>query len=134
MKAILLALIVFGACTVGTPSTGPTGAPGGVDGGTQMGSNTGSASGNNPGSGSNAGSGSGSSSANACTGAVYDPCTDATQCTSGKCQLFSGQGIQVCTQTCTPGDNTTCPVQNGQPATCNNMGICKPPAANACTR
>ena len=28
--------------------------------------------------------------------------------------------------------NNPCPAQNGQPASCNNRGICKPPAANAC--
>ena len=70
----------------------------------------------------------------ACTNAVYDPCTDNTQCTSGKCQLFQQSGFQVCTQTCTPGDSSTCPTQNGQPAQCNNMGICKPVAATTCTR
>lgn len=69
----------------------------------------------------------------ACTGAVYDPCTDAGQCQSGLCQAFEQDGIQVCTQECTPGDNTTCPELNGQPATCNNRGICKPPGANSCT-
>ena len=73
----------------------------------------------------------GSSSSGACTGAVYDPCTDPTQCMSGNCHLFMGSGFQVCTQACTPGDNTTCP---GTGATCNNMGICKPTAANNCTR
>jgi hypothetical protein len=43
-------------------------------------------------------------------------------------------GIEVCTVQCTAGNNATCPTQNGQPAQCNNMGICKPPAANQCTR
>jgi hypothetical protein len=73
----------------------------------------------------------GSGTAAACTGAVYDPCTDNTQCMSGNCKTFAAAGIEVCTQTCTPGDNTTCP---GTGATCNNMGICKPAAANTCTR
>jgi hypothetical protein len=69
-----------------------------------------------------------------CSGAAYDPCTDNSQCTSGRCHLYAQAGIQVCTTTCTPGDPTTCPQQDGQPAQCNNMGICKPAAANACTR
>ena len=71
----------------------------------------------------------------ACNGALYDPCTgSATQCQSGICQLYQQAGIQVCTQSCTPGNDATCPPQNGVPATCNNMGLCKPAAANACTR
>lgn len=74
--------------------------------------------------------GSNGSGGNVCTGAVYDPCTDPSQCDSGNCHLFQAQGFQVCTQACTPGDNTTCP---GTGATCNNMGICKPAAANDCT-
>jgi hypothetical protein len=48
---------------------------------------------------------------------------------SANCKLFSGLGVQVCTTTCTPGDNTPCGA-----GTCNNMGICKPAAANSCTR
>ena len=71
----------------------------------------------------------------ACTGAVYDPCTDNTQCTSNNCHLYSAQALQVCVTTCTPGDNTTCPAdKTGVYGTCNNMGICRPAAANACTR
>ena len=94
-----------------------------------------------PGSGSGSGSNSnnqqapdGGASGVACTNAAYDPCTSPSQCTSGVCQLFSGSGFQVCTQSCTPGDATTCPQQNGMPVQCNNMGICKPAAANTCTR
>ncbi len=67
-----------------------------------------------------------------CTGALYDPCTMATQCTSGNCKLFAGNGFQVCTQTCSSG--TPCPTTNGIAATCNNMGVCKPASANTCTR
>jgi hypothetical protein len=41
----------------------------------------------------------------------------------------------VCTTSCTPGDNTTCPVDStGNHATCNNMANCKPAAANNCHR
>jgi hypothetical protein len=70
----------------------------------------------------------------ACTNAVFDPCTDNAQCTSNNCKLFNGD-FQVCTQTCTPGDNTTCPVdKSGANGNCNNMGICKPSAPNACMR
>jgi len=67
----------------------------------------------------------------ACTNAVYDPCTMNDQCTSMMCKLFSGDGLQVCSQTCTPG---SCPMAGATAVTCNNMGFCKPPAANNCTR
>src|SRR5262245_46107527 len=70
----------------------------------------------------------------ACTGLVYDGCTDNTQCMSMNCHLYKGDQIQVCTQACTPGDNTTCPVdKTGANGLCNAMGICKPAAANNCT-
>ncbi len=65
-----------------------------------------------------------------CTGVVFDACTSNTQCMSMNCKLFSGDGIQVCTQACSAA--TPCPMQNGAATTCNNMGICKPAAANAC--
>ena len=71
----------------------------------------------------------------ACTGAVYDNCTMASQCMSTNCHLYMGNGFQVCTTTCTPGNNSTCPVDaTGSNGFCNNMGICKPAAANTCTR
>jgi hypothetical protein len=123
MKTILLALLVVTGCVVGEGSD-PGGGGGGGDG---------SGSGSGSGSANNQGTVDGGVAA-ACTGAAYDPCTDATQCTSGTCQLFQQSGFQVCSQTCTPGDATTCPMQNGAPQQCNNMGICKPAAANACTR
>ena len=70
-----------------------------------------------------------------CTGAAYDPCTDNTQCMSGNCHLFAQQALQVCVTSCTPGDNSTCPLdKTGINGVCNNMSICKPAAANACTR
>lgn len=70
----------------------------------------------------------------ACTNALYDPCTDNTQCTSGNCRAFNmpAPGIQVCTQACSA--NTPCPMQNGVAVTCTNAGVCRPAAANACTR
>jgi hypothetical protein len=129
-------MVMASGCIVGD-SGDPGGGTdeGGNTGGTGTGTGDGTGTGMGTGTGSGSGSGSGTgTTAAACTNAVYDPCTDASQCTSGTCQLFMQQGIQVCTTTCTPGDNTTCPMQNGQPATCNNMGICKPPAANSCTR
>ena len=102
--------------------------------GSGSGTGEGSGSGNGSGAGNGSGSGSGSGTEAACTNATYDPCTSAAQCTSGICQTFAAAGIEVCTVNCTPGDSTTCPQQNGQPATCNNMGICKPSAANVCSR
>ncbi len=72
---------------------------------------------------------------NLCTGKAYDPCTAATQCMSNTCHLFMAQNLQVCVTTCTPGNNATCPVdKTGVNGVCNNMGICKPAAANDCTR
>ena len=126
MKTILLALLVTTGCIVGEAGGGGGGGGGGGDG-----------SGDGSGSGSgmqNQGTVDGGAAAPACTGAAYDPCTDATQCTSGSCQLFQQAGIQVCSTTCTPGDPTTCPMQNGVAQMCNNMGICRPAAANDCTR
>jgi len=71
----------------------------------------------------------------ACTGAAYDPCTVATQCMSNNCHLYQQQNLQVCVPTCTPGNNSTCPVdKTGVNGVCNNMGICKPAVANDCTR
>src|SRR3954466_10517639 len=68
-----------------------------------------------------------------CTGAAFDPCTTNDQCTSANCHLYNGAGLQVCTQVCTVGDNSTCPVDaSGANATCNNMGMCKPIKANDC--
>ena len=71
----------------------------------------------------------------ACTGAVYDPCTTNDQCMSQNCHFYMQSNFTVCVTTCTPNDNTTCPVDSsGQHGQCNMMGICKPAAANACTR
>ncbi len=65
-----------------------------------------------------------------CTGVVYDSCLSNTGCMSMNCKLYDQDGIQVCTQACDA--NNPCPMQNGQAASCNNRGLCKPPAANAC--
>ena len=66
-----------------------------------------------------------------CTGAAYDPCNDASQCTSGNCKLFMSAGLMVCTQACSA--QNPCPQQNGADVPCNNMGICRPAAATTCT-
>jgi hypothetical protein len=79
-------------------------------------------------------------SGSACTGALYDPCTDvtaSTDCMAGApgaplCKPFIGSGFTVCTQSCTV--TADCATQNGVPVTCNTKGICKPSAPNACTR
>jgi hypothetical protein len=68
----------------------------------------------------------------ACTGALYDPCTDPSQCTSGNCHNFTGMMFEVCTQSC--GAGNPCPDQGGTPVTCNSKGICVPGGPNACTR
>ncbi|MBL0220545.1 MAG: hypothetical protein IPQ07_42585 [Myxococcales bacterium] len=65
-----------------------------------------------------------------CTGVVYDSCLSNAGCMSMNCKLYDQDAIQVCTQACDA--NNPCPMQNGQAATCNNRGLCKPPAANAC--
>ena len=73
-------------------------------------------------------------SGTACTKAVFDNCVTNTDCTSNNCHFFMQQNFSVCTQACTPGDNTTCPVdKSGVNGSCNNMGICKPAVANGCT-
>jgi hypothetical protein len=68
---------------------------------------------------------------NKCTGAAYDLCSTEHDCTSTKCQLFTG--FQVCTQMCDA--NTPCPNDaTGMPATCDaTLALCKPAMANACT-
>jgi hypothetical protein len=68
----------------------------------------------------------------ACTGAVYDPCTDNSQCLSGQCHAYNGAGIQVCTQACNPA---ACPNDTaGLAVACNTMNNCKPSVANNCHR
>jgi hypothetical protein len=67
----------------------------------------------------------------ACTGALYDSCTGNTGCMSQDCKVFGSAGLGVCTQACS--STNPCPAQNGTPISCNNMGICRPNAANPCT-
>ena len=67
-----------------------------------------------------------------CTGALYDPCTGpATGCMSQNCKLFTGSMFMVCTQACSASN--PCPAQGGTAVACNNNGVCKPNAPNACT-
>lgn len=66
-----------------------------------------------------------------CTGALYDSCTGNAGCMSNNCKLFNGSGFMVCTQACSTAN--PCPNQGGTAVACNNMGICKPTAPNACT-
>ena len=74
-------------------------------------------------------------SVRSCEGDVYDPCLQEHDCMSNNCRFFMADGIQVCTTGCTAGDDSTCPkTADDKTATCNMMGICKPPAANECTR
>ena len=123
--AVVLLGLLGSACNIGVGGTPPS--PG-VDASR---SGTGGGGGGGGGGGSNneaLDAGAGGGSAAVCTGALYDPCTDNTQCMSQNCQAFAAQGIEVCTTTCTPGDDTPC-----AGGTCNMKGICKPPAANSCT-
>jgi hypothetical protein len=67
----------------------------------------------------------------ACTGAAYDPCNVGGDCDSGMCRTFQSAGLMLCTQACDASN--PCPTQNGQPVSCNNMGVCRPQEENACT-
>jgi hypothetical protein len=70
-----------------------------------------------------------------CTGAVYDPCVNPSDCMSMMCHFYMMSNFTVCTQACTPGDNTTCPLDaTGAHGFCNPMGNCKPAVANNCHR
>src|SRR6266581_3311033 len=68
----------------------------------------------------------------ACTGAVYDPCTTNDQCMSMNCHFYMQSNFTICTTACSA--SMPCPNDSsGNPGTCNNMGNCKPAAANNCT-
>lgn len=62
--------------------------------------------------------------------ALYDSCTDGSQCMSGNCRMFNmpSPGIQVCTQACS--SSNPCPMQNGQAVECTNASVCRPMAPN----
>ncbi|MDB4963051.1 MAG: hypothetical protein JWP01_3050 [Myxococcales bacterium] len=120
MRLLLGTLLVLGACTTGGGSEPPTPDASlsmmGVDGGGAMIDSPLALDGGQ---------------SNVCTGKAYDTCTSNAQCTSGNCRAFGSAGFQVCTQACSAG--TPCPMQNGAAVSCNNMGLCRPTAANACT-
>lgn len=65
-----------------------------------------------------------------CTKALYDQCATEHDCMSNDCRTFMGDGFQACTQGCSAAN--PCPDQDGAAVECNNMGICKPPAATEC--
>lgn len=68
-----------------------------------------------------------------CTGAVYDTCTTADQCSSQNCHLYNANALQVCTQVCSA--TVACPNDaSGAAVACNMMGNCKPAVANNCHR
>ena len=70
---------------------------------------------------------------NACTGQLYDLCSDNTQCASNNCRMFNNLGVSLCTQACTPG-GTACPTQGSAAVECvQNSMVCRPAGANACT-
>lgn len=72
-----------------------------------------------------------------CDGQLYDRCLEEHDCgtTQPDCRNFAGDNFQVCTKTCTFGDDSTCGTTlDGRAATCNMMGICKPPSPNDCVR
>lgn len=64
----------------------------------------------------------------ACTGALYDTCTNEHECASQDCRVFGEE--QACTQACSAA--TPCPDLDGEPATCNVGGICEPPHVRVC--
>jgi len=69
-----------------------------------------------------------------CTGSTYDMCLDEHNCTSAMCHSFNDQGFQVCTVSCTVGDDSTCPKGvDGQKGTCDATGVCVPAMPNDCT-
>jgi hypothetical protein len=75
-----------------------------------------------------------------CDGTLYDACTDEHECNSNNCHNFTAQKFQVCSVTCTVGDDAPCMTTfEGAKATCVAIGagpggICTPPAANQCKR
>jgi hypothetical protein len=75
-------------------------------------------------------------SGRACNGTLYDHCLSEHDCgaMNADCRNFMLDGFQVCTKTCTVGNDASCGMtSDGRAATCNTMGICKPPSPNNCT-
>jgi hypothetical protein len=74
-------------------------------------------------------------SGRACDGTLYDHCLSEHDCgaMSSDCRNFMTDGIQVCTKTCMVGSDASCGMTlDGRAASCNMMGLCKPPGANDC--
>lgn len=78
-------------------------------------------------------------SGRSCDGTIYDRCLQEHDCMIGAmdCRNFAGtgtgDGFEVCTKTCTVGDDAACgKTLDGRQATCNPMGICQPPGPNEC--
>jgi hypothetical protein len=69
-----------------------------------------------------------------CNGQLYDRCLTEHECpTMGitDCHNFA-DGSEVCTKTCTVGNDASCGTTlDGRPATCE-MGVCRPPSSNDC--
>jgi len=75
-----------------------------------------------------------------CAGNLYDSCRNEHDCMSDRCFNFMSANFQVCSVSCTVGDDTPCMTNDrGQKATCmpiasgSSNGICTPPAENDCT-
>ena len=65
-----------------------------------------------------------------CTKSIYEVCITEHDCTSEACVPFTAEGYQICTQSC---DATRpCPDLGGRAATCNSVGLCKPPEPVEC--
>ena len=75
-------------------------------------------------------------SGRACDSRAYDLCLDEHTCASMICRGFPAAGgtpaFEVCSMTCTVGNDAPCGMTaDGRPATCD-MGFCKPPGPNDC--
>ena len=67
-----------------------------------------------------------------CTRTLYDACQQEHDCASGNCHNFAAEGFQVCSTSCTVGNDAPCMATlDGRPATCK-AGICTPPEPNDC--
>ena len=66
-----------------------------------------------------------------CTGVIYDHCITEHDCMNMQCMPF--QAFMACTQQCTVGDDTTCPLQGTTAVTCGANAFCAPAAPNDCT-
>jgi hypothetical protein len=68
-----------------------------------------------------------------CTKALYDVCMTNADCMSGNCRFYTMGNFYACTQPCTVGMDTTCPLDSaGQQPKCNNEGLCRPTVPNNC--